>query len=132
MSSWAQEHNKKSLYANTVCHVHKCRLKLYHAEKKPYVNIIQKQRSLLWVKAHLKWSEAKWETVLWSEGFHPSIHFLPLNPSVGSRGGWSLSQQSSVASPSQGHIETNVTNNHACFWTVGGSRSTRREPTHTT
>ena len=26
---------------------------------------------------------------------HPSIHFLPLNPSVGSRGGWSLSQQSS-------------------------------------
>ena len=24
-----------------------------------------------------------------------SIHFLPLNPSVGSRGGWSLSQQSS-------------------------------------
>ena len=28
--------------------------------------------------------------------FHPSIHFLyPLNPSVGSRGGWSLSQRSS-------------------------------------
>ena len=28
--------------------------------------------------------------------FHPSIHFLyPLNPSVGSRGRWSLSQQSS-------------------------------------
>jgi len=26
---------------------------------------------------------------------HPSIHFLSLNPSVGSRGGWSLSQQSS-------------------------------------
>ena len=26
---------------------------------------------------------------------HPSIHFLPLNLSVGSRGGWSLSQQSS-------------------------------------
>ena len=26
---------------------------------------------------------------------HPSIHFLPLNPSVGSRVGWSLSQQSS-------------------------------------
>ena len=25
----------------------------------------------------------------------PSIHFLPLNPLVGSRGGWSLSQQSS-------------------------------------
>ena len=26
---------------------------------------------------------------------HSSIHFLPLDPSVGSRGGWSLSQQSS-------------------------------------
>jgi len=53
-----------------------------------------------------------------------------------------------VASPSQGHTETNETNNHtrshsllrtiyshqltyACFWMVGGSQSTRREPTHT-
>jgi len=53
---------------------------------------------------------------------HLSIHFLyPLNPSVGSQGGWSLFHLSSggdgvhtgqVASPSQGHTETNETNNH--------------------
>ena len=34
------------------------------------------------------------ELVLYKENY-PSIHFLPLNPSVGSRGGWSLSQRSS-------------------------------------
>ena len=89
---------------------------------------------------------------------HPSIHFLPLNPSVGSRGGWSLSQQSSGdrrGSPWTGrqsitgphrdkrdkqpcmHTFTpkdnleSLVNLTACFWTVGGSRSTRREPTYT-
>ena len=54
-----------------------------------------------------------------------------------------------IASSSQGHIETNGANNHTCshslfrtiletpiyltccFWTVGGSQNTRREPTHT-
>ena len=54
--------------------------------------------------------------------FHPSIHFLyPLNLSVGSRGAGAYPsghrarggvQPGQVASPSQGHTETNETNNH--------------------
>ena len=58
-------------------------------------------------------------------------------------------QGTRAASPSQGHIETNETNNHplsqsllggirshewtwhAFFWEVGGSRSIRSEPRHT-
>ena len=47
--------------------VHKWKLKLYHVKKKPYVNMIQKHRHLLWAKANLRWSEAKWKTVLWSD-----------------------------------------------------------------
>ena len=43
--------------------VHKCKLKLYHAKKKPCVNTIHKRCHLLWVKAHLKWFEAKWKSV---------------------------------------------------------------------
>ena len=50
---------------------------------------------------------------------HPSIHFLyPINPSVGLRGGWSLSQRSSGerrGTPWTGRqsiTETNETNNH--------------------
>ena len=35
------------------------------------------------------------ETIDYNVLEHPSIHFLPLNPSVGSQVGWSLSQQSS-------------------------------------
>uniref|UniRef100_A0A8C9REE1 Tc1-like transposase DDE domain-containing protein n=1 Tax=Scleropages formosus TaxID=113540 RepID=A0A8C9REE1_SCLFO len=30
-------------------------------------NTIQKCRRLLWTKVHLKWTEAKWKTVLWSD-----------------------------------------------------------------
>jgi len=70
---------------------------------------------------------------------YPSIHFL-YRQSVGrvagaypsnhrAKGGVHPGQ---VASPSQGHIETNETNKWVgIVWIVGGSRSTRREPTHT-
>ena len=45
--------------------IHKCRLELYHTElKKLYVNEMQKHRRLLWIKAHLKLTEAKWKTVV--------------------------------------------------------------------
>ena len=68
ITAWAQDHFRKSLSVNTVRRaIHKCKLKLYHAKKKPYVNTIQKRRRLLWAKAHLKWTEAKWKTVLWSD-----------------------------------------------------------------
>ena len=66
ITAWAQDHFRKSLSVNTVHRaIHKCKLKLYHAKKKPYVNTIQKRRHLLWAKAHLNW--AKWKTVLWSD-----------------------------------------------------------------
>jgi len=46
--SWAQEHFQRSLSVNTVHRViHKCRSKLYHAKKKPYVNISQRCHHLL-------------------------------------------------------------------------------------
>ena len=66
ITAWAHDHFRKSLSVNIVRHaIHKCKLKLYHAKEKPYVNMIQKRRCLLWAKAHLKWTEAKWKTVLW-------------------------------------------------------------------
>ena len=65
ITAWAQQH-QKSLSVNTV-HIHKCRLKLYNVKKWRYVNMIQKSRLPLWTKAHLKQTEAQWESVLWSD-----------------------------------------------------------------
>ena len=79
ISAWTPEHFQKSQSVSTVHPaVHKCRLKLYHAEKKPYVNMIKKRCSLLRVKAHFKWTEAKWETVLWSDESKFLIHGHPV------------------------------------------------------
>ncbi len=47
--------------------IRRCRLKLYRSKKKPYLNMIQKRRCFLWAKAYLKWTVAKWKTVLWSD-----------------------------------------------------------------
>ncbi len=46
----------------------RCQLKLYHAKKKPYVNMVQKRRCVMWAKAYLKWTVSKWKSVLWSDG----------------------------------------------------------------
>ncbi len=46
----------------------RCQLKLYHAKRKPYVNMVQKRHHVLWAKAHLKWIVSKWKSVLWSDG----------------------------------------------------------------
>ncbi len=46
---------------------YRCQLKLYHAKRKPYVNMVQKRRRALWAKAHLKWTVSKWKRVLWSD-----------------------------------------------------------------
>ncbi len=35
--------------------------------QKPYVNMVQKHRRVLWAKAHLKWTFSKWKRVLWSD-----------------------------------------------------------------
>ncbi len=68
ITTWAQEYFQKTLSVNTIhCDICRCRLKLYRSKKKPYLNMIQKRRRFLWAKAHLKWTVAKWKTVLWSD-----------------------------------------------------------------
>ena len=44
-----------------------CNLKLYHAKRKPYIINTQKCRRLLWARAQLRWTDAKWKSVLWSD-----------------------------------------------------------------
>ncbi|XP_061774517.1 zinc finger protein 354C-like isoform X2 [Nerophis ophidion] len=49
ITTWAQEHFKKPLSLNTICgYFYKCKLKLYYAKRKPFINNIQKCRQLLW------------------------------------------------------------------------------------
>ncbi len=68
ITTWVQEYFQKTLSVNTIHRaIRRCRLKLYRSKKKPYLNMIQKRRRFLWAKAHLKWTVAKWKTVLWSD-----------------------------------------------------------------
>ncbi len=54
------------MLVNTKCQaICRCQLKLYHAKRKPYVNMVQKRRRVLWAKAHLKGNVSKWKSVLW-------------------------------------------------------------------
>ncbi len=55
ITKWAQEYFQKPLLVNTIRRaICRCQLNLYHAKRKPYVNMVQKRRRVLWVKAHLK------------------------------------------------------------------------------
>ncbi len=55
ITKWAQEYFQKPLSVNTIRRaICRCQLKLYHAKNKPYVNMVQKRRRVLWDKAHLK------------------------------------------------------------------------------
>ncbi len=68
ITKWAQEYFQKPLSINTIRRaICRCQLKLYHAKRKPYVNMVQKPRHVLWDKAHLKWTVSKWKSVLWSD-----------------------------------------------------------------
>ncbi|KAK3512298.1 hypothetical protein QTP70_003284 [Hemibagrus guttatus] len=68
ITTWAQEYFQKTVSVNTIHRaIRRRRLKLYRSKKKPYLNMIQKCRHFLWAKAHLKWTVAKWKTVLWSD-----------------------------------------------------------------
>ncbi len=68
ITKWAQEYFQKPLSVNTVRRaICRCQLNLYHAKRKPYVNMVQKRRCVLWDKAHLKRSVSKWKSVLWSD-----------------------------------------------------------------
>ncbi len=68
ITKWAQEYFQKPLSVNTIhCAICRCKLKLYHAKRKPYVNMVQKRCRVLWVKAHLKLTVSKWKSVMWSD-----------------------------------------------------------------
>ncbi len=63
ITKWAQEYFQKPLSVITIRRaICRRQLKLYHAKRKPYVNMVQK-----WVKAHLKWTVSKWKSVIWSD-----------------------------------------------------------------
>ncbi len=52
-----QEYFQKPLSVNTIrCAICRCQLKLYHAKRKLYVNMVQKCHRVLWAKDHLKWT----------------------------------------------------------------------------
>ncbi|KAK3567028.1 hypothetical protein QTP86_008979 [Hemibagrus guttatus] len=83
ITTWAQEYFQKTLSVNTIHRaIHRSRLKLYRSKKKPYLNMIQKRRHFLWAKAHLKWTVAKWKTVLWSDESKFEVLFGKLGPHV--------------------------------------------------
>ena len=50
-------------------------VKMVSCKKKPYVKMIQKLCYLIWAKAPLKWSEAKWKYVLCSDDSKLEILF---------------------------------------------------------
>ncbi len=68
ITKWAQEYIQKPLSVNTIHRaICRCQLKLYHAKRKTYVNMVQKRCHVLWAKAHLKWTVSNWKSVLWSD-----------------------------------------------------------------
>ncbi len=57
ITKWAQEYFQKPLSVNTIRRaICRCQLKLHHAKRKPYVNMVQKRCRVLWAKADLKWT----------------------------------------------------------------------------
>ena len=67
ITTWAQEHFRKPSLNTVCCDIYTCKLKFYNAKQKPYINNIQKWRRLFWAQAHLRWTDAKWKSVLLSE-----------------------------------------------------------------
>ncbi len=68
ITKWAQEYFQKPLSVNTIRRaICRCQIKLYHAKRKPCVNMVQKRCRVLWAKTHLKWTVSKWKSVLWSD-----------------------------------------------------------------
>ncbi len=68
ITKWAQEYFQKPLSENTIHRaIYRCQLNLYYAKKKPYVNMVQKGRRVLWAKAQLKRTVSNWKSVLWSD-----------------------------------------------------------------
>ncbi len=60
ITKWAQEYLQKPLSVNRIRHaICRCQLKLYHAKRKPYVNMVQKRPRVPTV--------SKWKSVLLSD-----------------------------------------------------------------
>ncbi len=75
ITKWAQEYFQKSLSVNTIRHaICRCQLNLYHAKSKPYVNMVQKRRRVLWAKVYLELTDSKWKRVQWKEGDLHACH----------------------------------------------------------
>ncbi len=73
ITKWAQEYFQKPLSVNTIRRaICRCQLKLYHAKRKTYVNMVQKCRCVVWAKTHLKWTVSKWKSGQTS----PNLTFL--------------------------------------------------------
>lgn len=54
ITTWPQAYFQKTLLVNTIhCVIRRCWLKIYRSKKKPYLNMIQRRRGILWAKAHL-------------------------------------------------------------------------------
>ncbi len=67
ITKWAQEYFQKPLSVNTIrCAICRCQLNLYHAKRKPNVNMVQKLCRLLWAKIHLKLTVSLRKSVPWS------------------------------------------------------------------
>jgi len=68
ITEWAQEYFQKALSVNTIRRAfRRCQLKLYSAKRKPFLSKLHKLSRLHWARDNLKWSEAKWKTVLCSD-----------------------------------------------------------------
>ncbi len=64
----AQECFQKPLSVNTIRRaICRCQLKLYHAKRKPFMNVVQKRHCVLWAKVHLKWTVSKGKSILLSD-----------------------------------------------------------------
>ncbi len=78
ITKWAHEYFQKPLSVNTIRRaICRFQLKLYHAKRKPYMNMVQKHHCVLLAKAHLKWTVSKWRSVLWSDEL--KFHILVVN-----------------------------------------------------
>ena len=68
ITTWSQEYLYNPLSISTVRrNIHKCKFRPCHAQWKSYVSNIQKLDQLLWAWPPLKWTDAHWKYVLWSD-----------------------------------------------------------------
>ncbi len=74
ITTWAQDYFGKPLSSTTIrSYIHKCQLKLYCAKRKPYVNSVQKRRTV----AHLKTClQEEWDKIT-PETLHHLVSSVP-------------------------------------------------------